>query len=62
MAKVGWDAGSKANGFVVFLGFGIPTPLAGAGTLALWSDSRQLVQRFGRACTVAGLLWAASLF
>jgi hypothetical protein len=62
MAKVAWDANSKANGFIVFFGFGIPMLLAGAGTFALWSDSKLMVQRFGWACTVAGLLWAASLF
>lgn len=61
MVRVAWDADAKVNGFIAFFGFGVPMILAGAGTQALWSDSRHLIQRLGWTCTVAGLVWAVAL-
>lgn len=62
MARIAWGSSEKVNGFIAFFGFGIPMLLSGAGTFALWSDSKSHIQLFGWTCTVGGLIWAASLF
>ena len=62
MARVAWDNSTGVNGVVAFFGFGLPTMLAGAGTLNLWEGYVKPLQRFGWMCTMASLIWAASLF